>query len=160
MSKEIKVDERIWEFVDDKLNIVNPEEVSNTFDESDILLFDFQFSGIKKGMEFSEKDYEKLSMELSIMDRTNDVIELGHIYKRQCERDSILDDLYYHQDKNVFKKCIDTEDIENIEIILSDVYQDEFGFINDDILKIDAHYMIDKIKRVNNINNVIDTLLD
>lgn len=153
----MKVDERIWEFVDDKLNIVNPTEVSNTFDKSDMLLFDFQFNGIKKGMEFSEKDYEKLVMELSIADRLNDVIELGHIYKRLCERDSILDNLY---NTEKFEKLIDTENIEGIKIVLNDLYQDKFGFINDDIIEVDTHYMIDKIKRVNNINNVIDTLLD
>lgn len=154
MKEKLKIDDRIWEFVGDNLNIINPSEVTETFDKSDKLLFEFQLNGIKKGLEFSEKDYNKLTMELSSMDRTNDVIELNHIYKRGLERDSILDGLYHND--NSFKNLINTEDVKNIKVFLKDIYERKIGHINDDILEVDAHYMIDKIKR----NTIIDKLLE
>lgn len=137
-SKRVQISEDIWEFVDENLNIVVPDEFKEGNYEHDKLdenLMDLQIEGIKKGWEFEYTDYRTMMVKLTTMKRTSDILDVRHIYDLQCSLPQFLEDLY-KENKDI-KECVDSDNEEKTIKLLDEIYTTEFGKVTDMILKRD-----------------------
>ena len=163
VKRKIWLSEDISDFLGNNLNIVLPEEFleSSNLDhyEAEVTRTSLQYNAIIKGVEFSEEDFEKISVKLTMQRRYDEAIQIGNIWKRQQRLPRLLFDMYYDK-RRKFKPLVDTNNIDGIIAYLDNAYVRQFGKIPKSILHRDALSIIKELRIDRKRTQVIDDLLN
>jgi len=159
-SKKVFISQDIFDYLDSEWKIKIPEEFKTgnyNHYQAEVQRCDFKMSGIRKGFKFSKKDFENLSILLSMSERKEDLLELSRIYMLQKDLPNILFELYDRNKK--FKSIVDSNNLESVKKFLDNFYYQKYGKMTDEIIERDSLFILTESKNDEKRNSLIDDLL-
>jgi hypothetical protein len=163
MSKEkyFISDENIFDYLDANFNIKLPEEFKTgnyNNDNAEKQRIEFQLNGIKKGLFFSENDFKRLCVILSVEKRHGDLADILKIYELQEKLPDLLYDLYY-QDES-FHNMVNSKNHHKVFGYLKDHYNKTFEIDINSIIERDTLSIINDVDRIKKLDKDLDYILN